>query len=446
MDGDGEPKMRTHGFERPFHPLQVLSWVVFGVDVFIYIVFVLPIIETIAARVVVGLLYVTSVVVLVYFTAKATACDPVDPHVRIQDDSQLRDENESMPFCTMCDRPVFSRSKHCRACNKCVDIFDHHCMWLNNCVGGANYRSFFVSVTSCAIMIGMILGTCVYLLIDYAVNPDFETRIQSMALFESFPKEFFLVLVILMTFVNCPLFVLDGQLVLLHAFLMSQNLTTYEYIMNKRSFDFPSDEEKGRNKVAAKLGKRIRTLPSCMDWIVFARCGKKRRKKPKNDIERIDTLPGPEPEQVPAPRDAGPEGQTDANGRTSHDRSPTPPGSTVDAEDIATTTGQHPPQRVPPEMEEAERKYGVKADSSPEQSATSPRSARGPDTHPIAAALAQAELNDQKPFPVVAEHMTESSQSSQDGVTAKLGCGCDGSPPPRPSAASSPSGPSRSKS
>jgi len=65
-----------------------------------------------------------------------------------------------MPFCTMCDVPVFSRSKHCRACSKCVDVFDHHCMWLNNCVGGQNYRAFFVTVSAVAAMIGIIEACC----------------------------------------------------------------------------------------------------------------------------------------------------------------------------------------------------------------------------------------------------------------------------------------------
>lgn len=441
--------MRTNGFERPFHPLQVLSWVVFGMDVLIYIVFCIPIIETAAAQGVVAVCFGISVIVLVYATAKATSTDPADPHVRIQDETQLRVQDD-MPYCTMCDRPVCNRSKHCRACNKCVDVFDHHCMWLNNCVGGPNYHYFFVTVSSVACMVGILLGTIVYLLIDYGVNPDFEARIQSVAPFASIPKEFFLGLLVAMAFVNCPLFVLDVQLVLLHTFLTSQNLTTYEYIMNKRSMNVGSDEERGRPgaKATAALGRKIKTLPNCMDWIVFSRCGQKRRKKQNNTIERIDTLPGPEAPAEGAARREESASPANGGGRRLGPRSPSPPGSTADAEDLPNHSEQQSPQRLPPDMEEAERRYGLKAGAGTED-AVKIKGYSGPTAfdvsprqHAPAATGHQAETGGPKPFPVLAEHIAESSQGGQDMVAAKLGCGCDGSQA-RPGGA--PPGPARSK-
>jgi len=319
------PKVRTNGFERPFHPLQLLSWVVFGSDVLIYIVFCLPIIDTVGAKVVVALFYVASVVILVLATVKATRCDPVDPHVQ-QPESEIPIEDmESLPYCTMCNVPVYARSKHCRACNKCVTVFDHHCMWLNNCVGSANYGAFFLTVSSVAVMIGIVLTTCLYLLIDYAINEDFEDRVQSIAMYRSLPSEFFLGLLITMLFVNAPLFLLDLQLVLLHTFLWSQNLTTYEYIMNKR--EITSDG--GGSKAGKNIGQRIRTLPHCMDWIVFSRCGQKRRKQRNNSIERIAAKEGP------MDTEAAPVKQQEAGKGTGRpvDTSPSPPGSTVDAAD-----------------------------------------------------------------------------------------------------------------
>mmetsp|Transcript_43168 Transcript_43168/g.120098 ORF Transcript_43168/g.120098 Transcript_43168/m.120098 type:complete len:358 (-) Transcript_43168:296-1369(-) len=318
------PKVRTNGFERPFHPLQVLSWAVFGSDVFVYIVFCLPLIDTVGAKVLVALFYISSVVILVLATVKATSCDPADPHVRLPDSELKAEDLETMPYCTMCNVPVFSRSKHCRACNKCVTVFDHHCMWLNNCIGGENYRAFFVTVSSVAVMIGIVLGTCLYLLIDYGINEDmFEDRAHSIAIYSSLPKEFFLGLLITMTALNTPLFLLDLQLVLLHAFLASQQLTTYEYIMNKRS---QMDRPEG-DKASGRIGRRIRTLPGCMDWIVFSRCGQKRRKKRTNSIERIETQAEPVDAEV---------GNTEPGARGAPrpmDTSPSPPGSTVDPTD-----------------------------------------------------------------------------------------------------------------
>mmetsp|Transcript_93775 Transcript_93775/g.292214 ORF Transcript_93775/g.292214 Transcript_93775/m.292214 type:complete len:429 (-) Transcript_93775:235-1521(-) len=315
-------KVRTNGFERPFHPLQVLSWVVFGSDVLVYVAFGLPLIETAGAKVAVAILYIASVVVLVLATVKATSCDPADPHVRLQDSEIQTEDMETMPYCTMCNVPVYARSKHCRACNKCVTVFDHHCMWLNNCVGSANYRAFFVTVSSVAVMIGIVLSSCLYLLIDYGVNnEEFEKRVQSIAVYRSFPKEFFLGLLITMLFVNTPLFLLDLQLVLLHAFLWSQDLTTYEYIMNKREMT-----REGK-KAGQNIGQRARSLPSCMDWIVFSRCGQKRRTKRKDSIERIAT------KADPMDAEAGKAELGEKGASRPVDASPSPPGSTVDAAD-----------------------------------------------------------------------------------------------------------------
>lgn len=211
-----------------------------------------------------------------------------------------------MPFCTMCDVPVFSRSKHCRACSKCVDVFDHHCMWLNNCVGGQNYRAFFVTVSAVAAMIGIILCTCLYLLVDVFTNTtEFERRIRDVAFMEILPMEFFMALLVAMICVNGPLFLLDFQLVILHIFLSSQQLTTYEYIMSKRGQmegeegDASAIGESPKDEAGAGQPERkaVRTLPHWMDWIIFSRCGRRRRPKlKKTTVEQIGSLEDTDPE------------------------------------------------------------------------------------------------------------------------------------------------------
>merc|ERR1719296_44204 len=108
------------------------------------------------------------------------------------------------------------------------------------------------------------------------------------------PWEFLVSLLAFLTFINLPLFLLDVQLVLLHLFLISQDLTTYEYIVGKRDMeqeeaepDEPEDEENGRPAMSKReraraAGRRaIRTLPACADWIVFSRCGRRRRQRAK---------------------------------------------------------------------------------------------------------------------------------------------------------------------
>jgi len=278
---------RVHGFRWPLHPLQVVSWVVFGTDVVVYLVLCIPMIETLAAQVVVSVFFVLSVGSLVVSTFLATKCNPMDPYV-LRDDSELKEEElDELPYCGLCNTTVQARSKHCRACNKCVASFDHHCMWLNNCIGGDNYRAFFVSISSVAVMIGIVVGTILYLIIDFATNEGFDLRLEASAIHTDLSREAFLGILIAMCCVNVPLWLLDMQLVVLHSYLMHQNLTTYEYITNKRQEDGSS---------------RFRGLPRCMDWIVFSRCG--RRKKKKDAIQKLEegkkeeSAPVPEPERT----------------------------------------------------------------------------------------------------------------------------------------------------
>jgi len=288
------PRRRTHGFATPFHPFQVLAWVVFGTDVTIYLVFGLPLVGHDGARLAVAICYAISVFVLVVATYRATACDPIDMNVIAP--PTLSEEADLMPFCAICNVPVYARSKHCRTCGKCVDVFDHHCMWLNTCVGGRNYRDFFVTICAVAVMIGIILGTCAYLMFDVLANARmFEGRIRDTDHVDGLPREFFIALLVVMLCVNAPLFFLDVQLVCLHVFLWTQELTTYEYIMSKRSQeeeaafqeDKPPEGEGGEAAPESAPSQqsvrrlRIRTLPGWMDWIVFSRCGAKKRPRPK---------------------------------------------------------------------------------------------------------------------------------------------------------------------
>lgn len=59
-------------------------------------------------------------------------------------------------YCDICQAYVKENTKHCKNCDRlryklltrCCEDFDHHCKWINNCVGGLNYKSFMVMVSS----------------------------------------------------------------------------------------------------------------------------------------------------------------------------------------------------------------------------------------------------------------------------------------------------------
>merc|ERR1719223_2654333 len=163
-------------------------------------------------------------------------------------------------------------------------------MWLNNCIGEYNYVYFAGSISSVAVMTGTCLASCIYLFIDLYVNAEsFEDRVRSSPFFGAdAPPEAAATILVALVVINFPLFMLDMQLVLLHLFLSWQRLTTYEYIMHKHQMQMEAIEKSDKYKAdkGSAFRRSIKTLPRCMDWIVF-RPGKRRGSK-KNKIERLD--------------------------------------------------------------------------------------------------------------------------------------------------------------
>lgn len=275
----GEGLVRTNGFQCPLHPLQVLSWVVFGTDVLLFAVLCIPISRHVALTVIVSVVYFVSVTVVVLSAAFATYCNPADHNLRHGGDT----ESDHLPFCCVCNASVLPTSKHCRSCNKCVHRFDHHCMWLNNCVGHDNYRYFIAAISAVAVMTATILGLCTWLMAEYFAQPTRFSR-QLESVFGDFPKPVALAMFILLLSVNSVFFVLDIQLLLFHAFLNSHGLTTHEYIMRKRDC-----------KENTKMPLAQRCVTCCMDTLVVKR--RKRRRSPVS--EEADD--GPHPEAPPVP-------------------------------------------------------------------------------------------------------------------------------------------------
>jgi hypothetical protein len=151
-------------------------------------------------------------------------------------------------------------------------------------------------------MTANILGVSGYLLLEFFIDDqEFESRWVKHFLFENVAKEVALVPFIFLAVVNCPFFVLDMQLVLLHIFLTWQNVTTYEYIMNKRNASLENEYNQDANKSDSKGG--MRTLPRCLDWIVIRR----RRRKQDANAKVGKTAPKPDtPEASQAPLESVP--------------------------------------------------------------------------------------------------------------------------------------------
>mmetsp|Transcript_23902 Transcript_23902/g.37484 ORF Transcript_23902/g.37484 Transcript_23902/m.37484 type:complete len:218 (-) Transcript_23902:110-763(-) len=197
-------------------------------------------------------------------------------------------------------------------------------MWLNNCVGDLNYRAFAMSIISVAVMTGIVLHICIYLLVDcLAAEESFEKRLDDNHIFGGLSREAALGILCAMICVNLPLFFLDMQLILLHVFLTWHQLTTYEYIMEKRTVEALEGDDVG---VSDPSQQKDRRLPDCFDWIVYKRRAK--RHKPSSDmIEVID----PCQDTKSPPSETASDTNTSTGQRRHVDTLPTPPGTTSEA-------------------------------------------------------------------------------------------------------------------
>ena len=112
-----------------------------------------------------------------------------------------------------------------------MEQFDHHCNWLNNCIGKHNYKYFLA-------LLFLVLALCLYQLgIDIAVVAvfhvySFDTRMADF--YSSLPHTmtiFGYVMVSISILSQLLFVILVVELLFLHRWLKSHELTTFEYII-----------------------------------------------------------------------------------------------------------------------------------------------------------------------------------------------------------------------
>jgi len=270
--------MRVSGLQRPWHTLQLVSWVVFSLLGVLFHVVLLPSLASSTQRGVLAAVYWALAAPMSVLGWRMTASQPLDPLVRqarMERSAQwqperhgglpppavheypLASESEGerearrcdpikqqqaaagqLNWCPYCVEHVHPTSKHCRMCDKCVSSFDHHCQWLNTCVGGSNYRLFFSVMTFALLLLMYQLALGLFLFITTFRDDRYDGASADAFVRESYGSGFpSLLLQFLLGFVVVlctPLVLSLLQLWLLHVYLTRNNLTTYEWIINRR--------------------------------------------------------------------------------------------------------------------------------------------------------------------------------------------------------------------
>ncbi|KAK1408741.1 hypothetical protein QVD17_40759 [Tagetes erecta] len=126
-------------------------------------------------------------------------------------------------FCQTCLLYRPPRCSHCSVCNNCVDRFDHHCPWVGQCIGKRNYRSFFMFVSSTALL-------CLYVFSMCCINIIMFMEQNGSSFWEAMFKSPVSGILIAYTF-TVQWFV--GGLSAFHLYLVMTNQTTYENFRNR---------------------------------------------------------------------------------------------------------------------------------------------------------------------------------------------------------------------
>ncbi|CAG9319830.1 unnamed protein product [Blepharisma stoltei] len=230
--------MARNGFTRPFHSLQLLSWVITFLLAGTFYTLTLPPLY-LQMQILAGISYSIISISTIFFGFKVTYTDPTDPAVHAAFNSQISgnemDLSELTKLCKICKVHVHSDSKHCRECNRCVNNFDHHCKWLNNCIGKINYRHFIGTILSLQGQMGVQVLSSVYLLIAISSGWSEKENVKDMYGLDDEGIEGIYIYHIIVTILSSLIFLVVGHLLGFHIWLMLNHMSTYQYILSRRA-------------------------------------------------------------------------------------------------------------------------------------------------------------------------------------------------------------------
>lgn len=288
---DIKPFERKNGFQRPWHLLQILTWMIYPCLLLHYYVFLMTLLwDNIGVRVAITLFFsLCSVIALV---AAYITCD-INP----ADDAVLNKKAEySEPgrvFCYLCETHVHSTSKHCKYCDKCVLNFDHHCKWLNTCVGNKNYRFFLLLIVAVGGITTLSLTLSLIYFVELFLYPtSFLLRVDRASVWLS--RDLVLGVLVVSLLVLLGLVAMVFQLLGFHAMLAYRGMTTYDFIVfeqrrqRERAAEKLVQRDKNKGTAGAADSKTLTSAPKPMESPRERDRGEGEREEPLSP--RIDLL------------------------------------------------------------------------------------------------------------------------------------------------------------
>lgn len=261
--------MRANGFQKPFNPMQIGTWILLPTLLIQFLLFASPILP-LAASIPCTICVFICGAFTAYFSYWCCMIDPMDDRLRrhlarqngVSDEgngneesrsNEAREDDDTTKFCWVCGIDVHESSMHCKFCNKCVKKFDHHCHWLNTCVGKANYNYFFWAVGSTLSMVivrgGVLAGLVISFFIQYAREMNGGGSLggtveRSNSWFGADAGLAVALVNAVFLIVDMVCIVLLVQLFSFHIQLRREGITTYTYIVNTQQRKRVSERKK----------------------------------------------------------------------------------------------------------------------------------------------------------------------------------------------------------
>lgn len=210
---------RSNGFQRPYHWLQITTWILDPIVLLHYYYFLRPLLwPHIAVEVIITFFFSLASLLAMIYGYYTCRTDPADDAVL--GSSRVNTTTEETLYCYLCELNVHNSSRHCRFCDKCVKGFDHHCKWLNTCVGSKNYKYFLGVVASVSAQTTISLALSLAFLIEAYAFPKYFWNIRVPQDVITINLEGVRAILIVSLIILVPLVLLIYQLASFHCLLL----------------------------------------------------------------------------------------------------------------------------------------------------------------------------------------------------------------------------------